>query len=101
LGGKVIGFTALGINAAKKSARIILIAIHKKYRGKGYGSFLMRASLKWGAPGNKSIYVKTQKDNLHSLALYRKMGFKEIKREEIFFKNFNPLRRNPRALDRG
>ena len=93
LGGKVIGFIALNTNLAKKKARIILIAIHKKYRGRGYGGLLIKACLGWAATRNKSIYVKTQKNNLRSLTLYRKMGFKEIKRDKIFFKNFENLTR--------
>lgn len=84
--GRVIGFVALNTNEPGKNARIVLIAIHKKYRGRGYGSVMIKACLGWPFLKNRSIYVKTQIDNKQPLALYKKMGFEPISREKIFFK---------------
>lgn len=84
--GKVIGFVALNVNLIKKISRIRLIAVDKTFRKTGAGSALMRACIDWGRGKLMSIYVKTQKDNLKALGLYRKMLFKKAQSEKIFCK---------------
>jgi len=81
---KVVGFIALRLDKRKNSARIILVAVDKCYRGLGIGSALVGKCINWGRKGLKEIFVMTQGDNRMALALYRRMGFKAIGREKVF-----------------
>ena len=85
----VIGFLALKINKSERYGRIILIAVHKRYRAKGAGSALVHRCIEWGNKKIGSIFVKTQKDNRNAIILYKKMGFKLIGTDKVFCKKIS------------
>jgi len=60
---------------------IDLIAVDPSCRNQGLGKLLVG---KAQSHYNKPMIVGTQADNLASIALYEKMGFKEVKRETTF-----------------
>ncbi|MCX5666790.1 MAG: GNAT family N-acetyltransferase [Candidatus Omnitrophica bacterium] len=86
---KAIGFLALKINKIGRYGRIILIAVHKKYRGRGAGSALVHRCIEWGNKKIDSIFVKTQKDNRNAIILYKKMGFKLVGTDKVFCKKIS------------
>ena len=85
----VIGFLTLKINKIGRYGRIILIAVHKKYRGRGVGSALVHRCIEWGNKKIDFIFVKTQKDNRHAIILYKKMGFKLVGTDKVFCKKIS------------
>ncbi|MGB3082310.1 MAG: GNAT family N-acetyltransferase, partial [Candidatus Omnitrophota bacterium] len=88
-GRKVVGFTAINIDRDKKSGRIILIAVHKKFRGLGIGNALVRKCAEWGRGRLGKMFVKTQKDNRKALSLYKKQGFIPRGHEKTFCKRIS------------
>jgi ribosomal protein S18 acetylase RimI-like enzyme len=84
--GKIAGFLALRVDKNKESGRIILIAVHEKFRGSGVGNELMGKCLKWGNGKLKKIFVKTQEINKKALGLYRKAGFVPFESDKVFCK---------------
>jgi ribosomal protein S18 acetylase RimI-like enzyme len=85
-GRKVVGFSAINVDRDKGSGRIILIAVHKKFRGLGIGNALTRKCIEWGRGRLGKMFVKTQKDNRKALLLYKKHGFTPRGHEKIFCK---------------
>lgn len=86
-GGRVIGFAGMNVAMREKRGRIILIAVDKRFRGYGIGSALIRKCItRAGEERLGSIYVKTQKNNIRALAVYKKMGFKEVACDQVFCK---------------
>jgi len=86
--GRVVGFSAVKVDPAAKSGRIILIAVHKKYRGMGIGDMLTQRCIEWGRKNLKKMFVKSQASNKKALSLYKKSGFKVISRDKVFCKKF-------------
>lgn len=83
---KIAGFLILKLDKGKRYGRIILIAVDKRHRGHGVGSALMSKCIEWGNGQIRDIFVKTQQNNSAALLLYKKMGFKPISYDKIFFK---------------
>lgn len=84
--GIVTGFLGLKFDKYKRQGRIVLVAVHKKYRGRGIGSALMSKCIEYGKGKIISIFVKTQRQNHGALRLYKKMGFRTAGRDKIFHK---------------
>jgi ribosomal protein S18 acetylase RimI-like enzyme len=82
----ITGFLIVKLNKPERYGRIILIAVHKKHRQEGLGSALMRECIERLNSKVGNIFVKTQKDNYKALTLYRKLGFKPVSGEKVFFK---------------
>jgi ribosomal protein S18 acetylase RimI-like enzyme len=82
---KVIGFIAVKIDKEKQAARIVLIAVHKDFRGMGAANALVNRCLLLSAK-LRNVYVKTQRENIAAISLYKKMGFKVFKHDRIFCK---------------
>ena len=85
-GGRVAGFIALTLNRRKEYARIVLVAVQKRFRGLGIGKGLVRESIRWYSGKVKTIYVKTQSNNHKALHLYSSMGFRPFEHEKIYCK---------------
>lgn len=84
---RIVGFVGMNVNARKKQGRIILIAVDKRFRGYGIGSALIRECIARADEERLgSIYVKTQKNNIRALAVYKKMGFREVICDRVFCK---------------
>ena len=81
--GKIAGFLALTVHN-QEYARIVLVAVHKRYRGRGVGSELLQGCLVWARAYVKKVYVRTQGNNKKAWALYKKFGFRTIQRQKIF-----------------
>lgn len=81
-GRKVRAFLAVSTDPVGRFARIVLIASGKGQRGKGAGSALMYYFIDWArGKGIKTVYVKTQKENVRAVKFYRKHGFKLYARD--------------------
>ena len=78
---KLVGL--LCILRKKKNIIIDLIAISKKYNGKGFGSAIID-NLQLQFPKLKNIIVGTYKKNKKAMLFYKKYGFKEIKTYNVF-----------------
>ena len=70
------------------SGTIVNVGILKEHRGNGYGKFLIDGLLKKSKElGFKKIKIKTHKDNIVALNLYKSMGF--VKDREIILWRYN------------
>ena len=78
---KLVGL--LCILKKKKNIIIDLIAIAKKYNGKGFGSAIID-NLQLQFPKLKNIIVGTYKKNKKAMLFYKKYGFKEIKTYNVY-----------------
>lgn len=82
-GGAVQGFVSCGL--ADSKGRIPLIAVAETARGRGVGSTLVRAALRWFQEnGAREARVKTQANNVAAVALYERCGF-VLERPELTF----------------
>ena len=78
---KLVGL--LCVLRKKKNIIIDLIAISKKYNGKGIGSAIID-NLQLQFPKLKNIIVGTYNKNKNAVLFYRRYGFKEIKTYNVF-----------------
>lgn len=83
--GRVLGFATLRINMRRREGRIDLIAVDKRFRGKGIGNQLVKKCIGSGRGRLKEIFIKTQKEN-KALSLYKKRGFAVYSYDKIFCK---------------
>ena len=88
--GKIVGNISVNGMTRKmmSHASCIGIGILKEYRGLGIGSFLFEKVLEWAKenPVVEILWLETYATNRAGLALYGKMGFKEIGRHPDFVK---------------
>ncbi|MBN2546474.1 MAG: GNAT family N-acetyltransferase [Spirochaetes bacterium] len=88
---EVAGYSCFGpIPLTNISYDLYWIAVHNKYRGKGYGSCLLKYSEEYmKKQGAYQIYVETssKKQYKPTRRYYKKMGYKKI----AHFKNFYNL----------
>lgn len=85
---KIIGFAGLSTieDNGERYGRIRLIAVHKKFRGRGIGRGLIQKCIGWAGPGIGLIRVRTQTDNKNALLAYKNAGFKEERWDAVFCK---------------
>jgi ribosomal protein S18 acetylase RimI-like enzyme len=88
---RVIGFNAVTLDKVKRNARIVLIAVHNRFRGRGIGAQLVKHCLDFIRPQVKKVYVKTQADNKNAISLYRRQGFKILRNEKIYCQRIKAL----------
>lgn len=103
IGEKVIGWAALSPTSARecyKGVCELSIYIDSGYRGKGIGNLLMAALIESSEiNGVWSLYSSTFPENLASMSLQKKFGFREIGyREKIA--QINGVWRNTVLLER-
>ena len=73
--GRLVGYQIS--TATPMGGHLARLAIYPQHQGKGLGSALLGDLLtQFGRRGARNITVNTQKDNLASLALYKKAGFR-------------------------
>lgn len=85
--GRIIGFI-IGVLTSTDSARILMIGVSPKYRGKGIASKLMEELLKEFRERD-IIYVELEvpTDNKTAISLYHKHGFKIIEHIQHFYQD--------------
>jgi ribosomal protein S18 acetylase RimI-like enzyme len=72
-----VGFAIAGV--ALGAGYLQRLAVAPAARGRGLGSDLVRASLRWArAHGARSMLVNTQKDNDAAASIYRRLGFNDV-----------------------
>ena len=84
--GKIVGY-AIAAKEVGKKLHLLNFAVHPEYRGLGIGKALLTSLEKLARrKGVKEIYLEVEEDNEVAKELYRKMGYKEVKR----IKNYYP-----------
>lgn len=74
--GEILGFQLSTIN--KNFTHLARIAVHPNHRRKHIGQLLIQDLFRHGYQGRKTRFtVNTQTSNAQSIALYKKLGFKE------------------------
>lgn len=77
LGEKVIGYA--GLSVILDEAHITTLAIHPKYRRKGFGEMLLKCLIfKARESGVNLITLEVRESNIAARNLYKKLGFKEV-----------------------
>ncbi|MDD1743848.1 MAG: ribosomal protein S18-alanine N-acetyltransferase [Methanomassiliicoccales archaeon] len=85
--GQIIGFI-FGIMMSRTEARILMLAIDQRYRGKGYGGTLYREMQRQCAvKGMHSIALEVRVSNLVAIRFYQKMGFQLVGRIQGYYSN--------------
>ena len=84
--GIAAGLSAIEIINAKKTARIMLLAVASRFKRLGIGSSLVQKSLEISEQYARAAYVGTQKENTAALSLYNQFGFSPYIYEKIYFK---------------
>ena len=75
--GAMIGFC--GVKPEKDRLFLSKLYLHKKARGKGLSSILLKRAISFAREQDKkAIYLTCNKFNQHSLDVYRAKGFKDI-----------------------
>ena len=82
----VCGFIGVSFDKITRTARIMLVAVRKGYRGEGVGSMLIDEVLGQERKRSRALFVKTQSENVSAIALYKRRGFIAVGREKIFCK---------------
>ncbi|MFH1867822.1 MAG: GNAT family N-acetyltransferase [Candidatus Omnitrophota bacterium] len=83
---RIVGFLGLSINKVKRCARITLVAVDKRFRGKGIGRALVAEAIEYARGSLKTVFVKTQTNNKKAISLYRKLGFRPLLYDKVFCK---------------
>lgn len=79
---KIIGqlFLDLGIKSKENILCVLLISVLKEFQGHGYGKQLISLSVKLAKENKLNILeLIVDKNNLHAINFYEKLGFKYIK----------------------
>jgi ribosomal-protein-alanine N-acetyltransferase len=76
--GRVVGFVA-GVLPAPDRARILMLAVDRDHRSRGYGTLLLkefvrRSSLK----GVRAVELEVRKSNLAAIRFYQRLGFEVL-----------------------
>ena len=67
-------------------AEILTVALDPQARGKGYARPLLAYHLDALAPrGTRVVYLEVEEGNAPALALYRRLGFREVGRREGYY----------------
>ena len=75
---KIIGYVV----GDKERNLVVSIAIHPKYRRRGYGKMLMEHLLKHM---NGEVVLQVRKSNKGAIQFYKKLGFKEKKELKRYY----------------
>jgi putative acetyltransferase len=78
--GRVVGalFIERMAHPVNRHVATLGMAVHAPWRGKGLGTALMEAALRWaGSSGVEKVSLEVYPTNEAALALYRRFGFEE------------------------
>lgn len=80
----VVGFVMLRVVAGE--AEVLTVAVGEARRGRGYGRRLMEEALRrLYADAVESVFLEVSEVNDPALALYRRLGFKEVGRRKGYY----------------
>ena len=85
-GGEIAGFVTINLRNTKDSARMSLMAVDKKHRGKGLGEFMIKSMQLEACRRKKDTHYRTQDYNRFAVPIYKKMGCEVLNYEKMFFK---------------
>jgi ribosomal protein S18 acetylase RimI-like enzyme len=72
--GEVVGFTDIRLGV--KRAKLVGMAVKKRFRGRGVGGALIRKALEFAMEnGKKMLYLRVRRDNLAAINFYKRHGF--------------------------
>jgi ribosomal protein S18 acetylase RimI-like enzyme len=83
---KIAGFVTINLKDTKNSARMSLMAVHKRHRGKGLGGFMIKSMLLEACRRKKDTHFRTQSDNRFAVSIYKKIGCYVLTYEKMFFR---------------
>lgn len=77
--GKPVGYTYFEIQNNGKECDICFVGVLENFRGKGYGSILIREVLRkaFNEIGSKEVTIFVRVDNIKAEKLYKSLGFEE------------------------
>lgn len=82
--GKPVGFSSYYLKSADK-AQLLFLAMDEQYRGKGYAQKLLQHMLdELALNGITTVELITRVRNVRAQHIYKKIGFKEMWRDEEF-----------------
>jgi [ribosomal protein S18]-alanine N-acetyltransferase len=85
--GQIIGFI-FGIMMSRTEARILMLAVDPRYRGKGFGATLYREMQRQCAvKGMSAIALEVRVSNQVAIHFYEKMGFQLVGRIAQYYSN--------------
>jgi ribosomal protein S18 acetylase RimI-like enzyme len=88
-----VGFNACKIDHSLKEAlnivlgSIVLIGVHPEAQGRGIGSALVEASVKWFSDKCDYLQVRTELANHAAIRMYQKVGF-AIVESSIYYRKW-------------
>jgi ribosomal protein S18 acetylase RimI-like enzyme len=87
--GSCVGFAIAGV--ALGAGYLQRLAVSPRVHGRGLGSDLVRASLRWArGHGARSMLVNTQVANVAAASLYRRLGFNDVPGGLLLFRYSPP-----------
>lgn len=85
-GGEIVGY--IGCLFAFEQADILLVAVNKAHRGKGYGKQLMESALQLLKINQiESVFLEVRVSNKVARSCYLSCGFKEIAVRKGYYSN--------------
>jgi ribosomal-protein-alanine N-acetyltransferase len=85
--GVILGFV-FGILLSRSDARILMLAIDSRFRGKGLGTVLYREFQKECAlKGIHTITLEVRKSNQAAIRFYERLGFQMVGKVENYYTN--------------
>ncbi len=84
--GKIIGYT--GYRYVLDEAHITTLAVDKRNRKKGIGTFLIQRLIEDAkAAGLKKLYLEVRQSNIPAQKIYKKHGFKVLDRRREYYQH--------------
>ena len=84
--GNVVGY--IGAASVLDEGEILLVAVDKAFRGRGFGKMLVNTLLKdYGCNGVKKVFLEVRKSNAPAIACYEKCGFIKIAERARYYRD--------------
>lgn len=84
LSGNIIGFIIVLFQA--EEGHVLNLCIHPEYQHQGYGHQLLKHALECiKEKGGVFVYLEVRRSNKNAIALYQKMGFKQVGERKDYY----------------
>lgn len=83
---EIAGFVTINLRNTEESARMSLMAVDKKHRGRGLGRYLIKTLLAEACKRRKCTHFRTQKNNRFALPIYEGIRCSLLSTEKVYFK---------------